>query len=121
MRGDGVLLWRDLEQAALDRHDICVAERIARHNATRRVICADRTRKGQPFRLELEPGRNHCKFHGGGKSAEPAPLAKPRLPPYSVSDGPAIASNRGLVQRVANVRFYKVPDRRKARADVENC
>ncbi|MCF7700922.1 helix-turn-helix domain-containing protein [Loktanella sp. M215] len=69
-RGDGVLPWQGLEQASLDRCNARVAERIAHYNATRRVICAARTRKGQPCRLKSEPGRNRCKFHGG-KSTGP--------------------------------------------------
>jgi hypothetical protein len=69
-RGGGVLSWRDLEQSALDRHNARVAERVAHQNATRRVICAARTRKGHPCRLKSEPGRAGCKFHGG-KSTGP--------------------------------------------------
>jgi DNA-binding XRE family transcriptional regulator len=69
-RGDGVLAWHGLEQAAIDRHNARVAKRIAHQNATRRVICAARTRKGQPCRLKSEPGRTRCKFHGG-KSTGP--------------------------------------------------
>jgi hypothetical protein len=40
--------------------------------------------------------------------------ARPGSPQPSVSDGPPIASNRGPVQRVANVRFCKVRDRMAA-------
>lgn len=78
-RGDGVLPWHDLEQATLDRHNARVAERVAHHNATRRVICAARTRKGQPCRLKSEPGRNRCKFHGGKSTGPKTAEGKARI------------------------------------------
>ena len=78
-RGHGVLAWRDMEQAALDRHNARVAERIAHQNATRRVICAARTRKGQPCRLKSEPGRTRCKFHGGKSTGPKTAEGKARI------------------------------------------
>ena len=94
-RGDGVLPWHDLEQAALARHDARVAERIARKNATRRVICAARTRKGQPCRLKSEPGRTRCKFHGGKSTGPKTAEGKARIAAAQRARWPAYRQRQG--------------------------
>lgn len=78
-RGDGVLAFADEVQVALDRHNTRVAARVAYYNATRRVICAAKTRKGQPCRLKSEPGRTRCKFHGGKSTGPKTAEGKARI------------------------------------------
>ena len=60
-------LWLE---AQLARLRVRQAQRAAQIEATRRVLCGAKTRKGAPCRLLSEPGRRRCKFHGG-KSTGP--------------------------------------------------
>ena len=60
-REDGVLQISDWEK----RQIAALETRAAQREATRRVTCGAKTRKGAPCRNLSEPGRRRCKFHGG--------------------------------------------------------
>ena len=59
----------DAQQEAVDRRWQAELQRLReaeeRQNATRRVVCGAKTRKGRPCRAMSEPGRVRCRFHGG--------------------------------------------------------
>lgn len=59
----------DRQQEAHDRQIVkqltALKAREAIRAASRRVICGAKTRKGHPCKLNSEPGRRRCKFHGG--------------------------------------------------------
>lgn len=54
-------------------------ERIARREASARVICgARRHRDGQPCQAKSEPGKRRCRFHGGRSTGPRTPEGKAR-------------------------------------------
>lgn len=65
-RGDGVLLVRPaMEQEEAGQARAWKETREAQRHARLQVPCCAMTRKGQPCRMQSEPGRKRCKFHGG--------------------------------------------------------
>jgi len=48
-------------------------------NATRRVICGAKTRKGAPCRMKSEPGKKRCKFHGGKSTGPRTRVGRQRI------------------------------------------
>ncbi len=66
-------------EAAFAQMQARQAEKLARQQATRRVKCGAKTRKGNPCRNESEPGKRRCKFHGGKSTGAKTPEGKARI------------------------------------------
>ena len=76
-RGDGVL--EDAVHAALDRECARQLEKAQTKAARYRQPCQARTRKGHPCKMQSEPGRRRCKFHGGRSTGPKTPDGKARI------------------------------------------